>query len=59
MKKNKKQHRTSQPLDIDRLSSRQPVRKVKETADGGLLLDDRDADEPFLKQPRAKVKRVA
>lgn len=59
MKKKKKHPRTLQSSAVSRTGSRQPLRKVKETADGGLLLDDRDADEPFLKPSSVSVKKVA
>jgi hypothetical protein len=40
---------------------RKPLRKVTETKDGGFILDDRDAAEPFLASttPRPTVKKVA
>jgi hypothetical protein len=40
---------------------RKPLRKVAETQDGGLVLDDRDAAEPFLAPPipQAIAQKVA
>ena len=40
---------------------RKPPRTVKETKDGGLILDDRDAAEPFCPpvRPRPALKKVA
>jgi hypothetical protein len=57
----KKQHRKHQQAKTESPVMRQPLRKVTETKDGGLILDDRDAVEPFLAPtiPRASVKKVA
>jgi len=40
---------------------RTPPRTVKETKEGGLILDDRDAAEPFCRPvlPRPATKKVA
>lgn len=47
MKKEKKPPITQEPV-------RKPLRKVRELADGGLVLDDRDADESiYLPRPVA------
>jgi len=58
MKKKRQEH---QHPDTNRVAVHKPPRKVKETKDGGLVLDDRDAAEPFLSPtlPRSAVKRVA
>lgn len=45
MKKKQQKH---QPADTESAVIRRPLRKVTETKDGVLLLDDRDAAEPFL-----------
>ena len=50
MKKEKKPPITQEPV-------RKPLRKVRELADGGLVLDDRDADESiYLPRPVAPKK---
>jgi hypothetical protein len=49
MKKEKKPPTTHEPL-------RRPLRKVRELADGGLVLDDRDADEPIYLKPARNAK---
>jgi hypothetical protein len=47
--------------EAKRVTLRTPPRKVKATKDGGLILDDHDAAEPFLSPPllQSTVKRVA
>ena len=57
----KKKQRKHQHVDIESAVIRRPLRKVTETKDGGLLLDDRDAAEPFLAPttPRSVAKKVA
>ncbi|MGH7964859.1 MAG: hypothetical protein ACRERD_24105 [Candidatus Binatia bacterium] len=55
----KKRHERPQ-REVER-AMRKPPRKVKATKDGGLILDDYDAAEPFLSPPtpQSAVKRVA
>jgi hypothetical protein len=58
MKKKQRKHR---PEDTEATVIRKPLRKIRETKDGGLILDDRDAVEPFLtpSTPRSVTKKVA
>jgi hypothetical protein len=57
----KKKRPEQRPPAIKRGAVHKPPRKVKETPDGGLVLDDRDAEEPFLRPTilRSAAKRVA
>jgi len=57
----KKQRRKHQPVKSESAVIRKPLRKVTETKEGGLILDDRDAVEPFLASTnsRSAVKKVA
>ncbi len=57
----KKKQRKHQHVDTESVVIRKPLRKVQETKDGGLVLDDRDAAEPFLASttPRSVAKKVA
>lgn len=57
----KKKQRKPQHVETESPVMRKPLRKVTETKDGGLILDDRDAAEPFLAPtaPRSAVKKVA
>jgi hypothetical protein len=58
MKKKQRKHRHE---DTDSTVIRKPLRKIQETKDGGLILDDRDAEEPFLAPitRRSVAKKVA
>jgi hypothetical protein len=57
----KKNQRKPQHGDTESAVIRRPLRKVAQTKDGGLILDDRDAAEPFLTPttPRSVAKKVA
>ncbi len=57
----KKKQRKHQQADTESVGIRRPLRKVTETKDGGLILDDRDAAEPFLAPPipQAVAQKVA
>ena len=56
----KKKQRKHQHEDTESTIIRKPLRKIQETKDGGLILDDRDAVEPFLTPttPRSVTKKV-
>jgi len=58
MKKKQRKHRHG---DTAAAVIRKPLRKVTETKDGGLILDDRDAAEPFPAPttPQSVAKKVA
>ncbi len=57
----KKKQRKSQQIETESTVIRKPLRKIQETKDGGLILADRDAVEPFLTPttPRSVTKKVA
>ena len=57
----KKKHQKQRHEDTESAVIRKPLRKIQETKDGGLILDDRDAAEPFLAPttPRSVAKKVA
>ena len=57
----KKKRRKREQVNTESTARPKPLRKVTETEDGGLILDDRDAEEPFLAPttPRSTVKKVA
>ncbi len=57
----KKKQRKPQHVETESAVIRRPLRKVTQTKDGGLLLDDRDAAEPFLAPTtlRSVTKKVA
>jgi hypothetical protein len=57
----KKQQRKHQQVKGESTVTRKPLRKVIETKDGGFILDDRDAAQPFLvpPTPRSITKKVA
>ena len=57
----KKKQQKPRHADTESAAIRKPLRKVQETKDGGLILDDRDAAESFLAPttPRSVVKKVA
>ncbi len=57
----KKKQRKHQQVKTESVAIRRPLRKVTQSKDGELILDDRDAAEPFLTPTtlRSVTKKVA